>query len=47
VKTLRETSTTWAVSGIIAMKRDHGEAIVDVQICSEKDDVPPATAMGR
>ena len=26
-------------SGIIAMKLDEGEAIVDVQICTEKDDV--------
>jgi DNA gyrase subunit A len=26
-------------SGIIAMKLDNGEAIVDVQICTEKDDV--------
>ncbi len=34
-------------SGIIAMKLDEGEAIVDVQICTEKDDVLPATAMGQ
>jgi DNA gyrase subunit A len=28
-----------APSGIIAMKLDEGEAIVDVQICTETDDV--------
>ena len=31
-------------SGIIAMKLDEGEAIVDVQICTEKDDVLLTTA---
>ena len=34
-------------SGIIAMKLDEGEAIVDVQICTERDDVLLATAMGQ
>jgi len=34
-------------SGIIAMKLDEGEAIVDVQICTEKDDVLLATALGQ
>lgn len=32
-------------SGIIAMKLDEGEAIVDVQICTEHDDVLLTTAM--
>ena len=31
-------------SGIIAMKLDEGEAIVDVQICTERDDVLLTTA---
>jgi len=34
-------------SGMIAMKLDDGEAIVDVQICSERDDVLLATASGQ
>jgi DNA gyrase subunit A len=34
-------------SGIIAMKLDDGEAIVDVQICTEKDDVLLTTAGGQ
>ncbi len=34
-------------SGIIAMKLDEGEAIVDVQICTEKDDVLLTTANGQ
>ena len=34
-------------SGIIAMKLDEGEAIVDVQICTDKDDVLLATAHGQ
>ena len=34
-------------SGIIAMRLDDGEAIVDVQICSEKDDVLLTTAAGQ
>ncbi len=34
-------------SGIIAMKLDEGEAIVDVQICSERDDVLLTTAAGQ
>ena len=34
-------------SGIIAMKLDEGEAIVDVQICTEKDDVLLTTAGGQ
>jgi len=34
-------------SGIIAMKLAEGEAIVDVQICTEKDDVLLATAEGQ
>jgi DNA gyrase subunit A len=34
-------------SGIIAMKLSAGEAIVDVQICSEKDDVLLTAAHGR
>src|SRR5262249_42737579 len=34
-------------SGIIAMKLEEGEAIVDVQICSERDDVLLTTAGGR
>jgi DNA gyrase subunit A len=34
-------------SGIIAMKLDEGEAIVDVQICTEKDDVLLASAEGQ
>ena len=34
-------------SGIIAMKLDEGEAIVDVQICTEKDDVLLTTAHGQ
>jgi DNA gyrase subunit A len=34
-------------SGMIAMKIDEGEAIVDVQICTEKDDVLLATANGQ
>jgi DNA gyrase subunit A len=34
-------------SGIIAMKLDDGEAIVDVQICTEKDDVLLTAAEGQ
>src|ERR1044071_6653673 len=34
-------------SGIIAMKLDEGEAIVDVQICTEKDDVLLTAALGQ
>jgi DNA gyrase subunit A len=34
-------------SGIIAMKLDEGEAIVNVQICSEKDDVLLTSANGQ
>ncbi len=34
-------------SGIIAMKLDDGEAILDVQICTEKDDVLLTTAAGQ
>src|SRR5437870_7094675 len=34
-------------SGIIAMKLDEGEAIVDVQICTEKDDVLRTSAGGQ
>jgi DNA gyrase subunit A len=34
-------------SGIIAMKLDQGEAIVDVAICTEKDDVLLTTAGGQ
>jgi DNA gyrase subunit A len=34
-------------SGIIAMKLDEGEAIVDVQICTERDDVLLASAKGQ
>jgi DNA gyrase subunit A len=34
-------------SGIIAMKLDEGEAIVDVQICEEKDDVLLTSAAGQ
>jgi DNA gyrase subunit A len=34
-------------SGIIAMKLDEGEAIVDVQICSENDDVLLTSAAGQ
>ena len=34
-------------SGIIAMKLDEGEAFVDVQICTEKDDVLLTTAGGQ
>jgi DNA gyrase subunit A len=34
-------------SGKIAMKLDEGEAIVDVQICSEKDDVLLTTMLGQ
>jgi DNA gyrase subunit A len=34
-------------SGMIAMKLDDGEAIVDVQICTERDDVLLATANGQ
>jgi DNA gyrase subunit A len=34
-------------SGMIAMKLDDGEAIVDVQICTDKDDVLLTTAMGQ
>jgi len=34
-------------SGMIAMKLDEGEAIVDVQICVETDDVLLTTAMGQ
>jgi DNA gyrase subunit A len=34
-------------SGIIAMKLDNGDAIVDVTICTEKDDVLLTTAAGH
>src|SRR5712672_1709223 len=34
-------------SGIIAMKLGEGEGIVDVQVCSEKDDVLLTTAQGQ
>ena len=34
-------------AGKIAMKLDEGEGIVDVQICSEKDDVLLTTALGQ
>jgi DNA gyrase subunit A len=34
-------------SGIIAMKLDEGEAIVDVQICTDKDDVLLTSAGGQ
>ncbi len=34
-------------SGIIAMKLDEGEGIVDVQICTEKDDVLLTAAGGQ
>jgi DNA gyrase subunit A len=34
-------------SGIIAMKLDEGEAIVNVQICTERDDVLLASAAGQ
>jgi len=34
-------------SGIIAMKLDDGEAIVDVQICTERDDVLLTAACGQ
>ncbi|MGY8637958.1 DNA gyrase subunit A [Bradyrhizobium sp. 14AA] len=34
-------------SGIIAMKLDENEAIVDVQICTERDDVLLTTAAGQ
>jgi DNA gyrase subunit A len=34
-------------SGMIAMKLDDGEAIVDVQICTDKDDVLLTTAIGQ
>ena len=34
-------------SGIIAMKLDEGEAILDVQICTERDDVLLTTAAGQ
>jgi len=34
-------------TGKIAMKLDDGEAIVDVQICTEKDDVLLASAQGQ
>ncbi len=34
-------------SGIIAMKLDEGDAIVDVTICTEKDDVLLTTAAGQ
>src|SRR5258706_15416630 len=34
-------------SGIIAMKLDDGEAIVDVQICTERDDVLLTSASGQ
>ena len=34
-------------SGIIAMKLAEGEGIVDVQVCSEKDDVLLTTAQGQ
>src|SRR5262249_56765126 len=34
-------------SGIIAMKLDEGEAIVDVQICTDRDDVLLTAAGGQ
>jgi DNA gyrase subunit A len=34
-------------SGMIAMKLDEGEAIVDVQICTDRDDVLLTTAIGQ
>jgi DNA gyrase subunit A len=34
-------------SGIIAMKLDEGDAIVDVQICTERDDVLLTSAAGQ
>ena len=34
-------------SGIIAMKLDDGEAIVDIQICTEKDDILLTSAHGQ
>jgi DNA gyrase subunit A len=34
-------------SGMLAMRLDEGEAIVDVQICTDKDDVLLTTAMGQ
>ncbi|MGE0749190.1 MAG: DNA gyrase subunit A [Variibacter sp.] len=34
-------------SGIIAMKLDEGDEIVDVQICTERDDVLLTTAVGQ
>jgi DNA gyrase subunit A len=34
-------------SGMIAMRLDEGEAIVDVQICTDKDDVLLTTAIGQ
>ena len=34
-------------SGIIAMKLDEGDAIVDVQICTENDDVLLTAAGGQ
>ncbi len=34
-------------SGIIAMKLDEGDAIVDVQICTERDDVLLTTGQGQ
>jgi DNA gyrase subunit A len=34
-------------SGMIAMKLDDGEAIVDVQICTDRDDVLLTTAIGQ
>jgi len=34
-------------SGIIAMKLDEGEGILDVQVCTEKDDVLLTTAQGQ
>lgn len=34
-------------SGIIAMKLDDGEGILDVQVCTEKDDVLLTTAQGQ
>jgi DNA gyrase subunit A len=34
-------------SGIIAMKLDEGEAIVDIQICTEKDDILLTSAHGQ
>jgi DNA gyrase subunit A len=34
-------------SGIIAMKLDEGEGILDVQVCTEKDDVLLTTAAGQ